>query len=476
MIELPISNIYIGERYRKEYGDLSGLKDSIKRVGLIHCIVLARSMEKTELVAGGRRIRALTELGFTKVFHGSTLNPERPGFVWEDEVPEHQRKEAELDENLYSLRTKWHEEVLQVADIHHLKKEVDMKWGYKQTATILGPGYGLSVVGNAIMLAKLIRRGDKEIIGCENMSDAIALVVKRKEDAALAEMQLRATPSRTSLTSFLDTLKIDLAGDGAAGAKDGRTMPPLTGSIPVAPTVPLSRMFVCGDFREVLPKLPNGSVDHIVTDIPYGIDMDNLDTMVNIKDVKHEHDVEQNVEQMEPFLKEAFRLVDTGGFCVFFYNLDWHEYLQATAEAIGWKVQRWPLIAYKTSACRNSAAQYNFTKNYESIMVLRRDESTVLRSQQPSSVWMGDFAAERRLYNNPFSKPFELWKWIYSAVAFTGQKVLDPFCGEMSACRAAINCGLVPFGVEINMRHFNRGLEHVKAAYALLHGTNVEFV
>jgi DNA modification methylase len=179
---------------------------------------------------------------------------------------------------------------------------------------------------------------------------------------------------------------------------------------------------------------------------------------------------------MEPFLRQAFRLVRSGGFCVFFYDLDWHEYLQSTAEAVGWKVQRWPLIAHKTSACQNNAAQFNFTKNYESAMVLRKDERTVLRSQQPSSVWMGDFAAERRLYNNPFAKPFELWKWIYSAISFPGQTVLDTFCGEMSSSRAAVNCGLHPFGWEIKEQHFNRGLQHMQAAYALLHKSNVEFV
>ena len=89
---------------------------------------------------------------------------------------------------------------------------------------------------------------------------------------------------------------------------------------------------------------------------------------------------------------------------------------------------------------------------------------------------MGDFSAERRLYNNPFAKPFELWKWVYDAIALPGQKVLDPFCGEMSGCRAAVNCGLIPFGVEINEKHFNRGLEHVREAYKLVHGTKVKFV
>lgn len=109
-------------------------------------------------------------------------------------------------------------------------------------------------------------------------------------------------------------------------------------------------------------------------------------------------------------------------------------------------------------------------------MILRKDEHTVLRSQQPSSVWSGDGAAERKLYNNPFAKPFELWKWIFDMVAFSGQTVLDPFCGEMSSSRAAANCGLVPYGIEINDKHYNRGLENMRKVYAVIHKSNVEFV
>jgi hypothetical protein len=57
----------------------------------------------------------------------------------------------------------------------------------------------------------------------------------------------------------------------------------------------------------VVREWPDASFDHAVSDIPYGIDMDNLD---NVDDVKDEHDVsQQNVELMRPFLEETFRLV-----------------------------------------------------------------------------------------------------------------------------------------------------------------------
>ncbi len=467
-----LSQINEGDRARKDYGNIEGLKNSLSTLGSIHPIVLSKDTDASySLVAGGRRLRAAGELGVSELHHGSILEPGRIGFLFRDEVPADLLKEAELDENLYRLKPKWQEDVMLVAEVHALKRDKEgHKWGQRQTAELLSEGWNLYSVNWAIRIAKELKAGNKDVEACSNVSDAIATLFKAKEDKALAELSRRTMPQGpVDVSSFLDTINIELV----PGTIPEKT--PLVEGPQTVVSVPLSTMFRCGDFRTVLPTFPDASFDHIVTDIPYGIDMKNLDTMSNIADVADEHDVAQNVEMMAPFLCESYRLVRSGGFCAFFFDLDWLHHLQTLARDIGWRVQRWPLIAYKTSVCQNNAAQYNFTKNYESIMVLRRDERTVLRSQQATSVWMGDFAVERRLYNNPFAKPFELWKWLYSAVAFNGQSVLDPFCGEMSACRAAANCGLVPYGVEIKEQHYNRGLQNMKAIYATIHGGNVEF-
>lgn len=483
MTSIPLSSISTADRSRADMGDLTGLADSLSNLGSIHPITISQKNDGTfDLVAGGRRLAAALKLGYTEAFHGSILEPGRLGFLFKDEVPEDIRKEAELDENLYRLATKWTEDVLLVADVHRAKvaKHGKGEWGQKQTAILLGKGYKKSKVSLCINIAERLRAGDEQLLACQSMSDAISVMLKRREDEALKELHRRATAGRgVSMSSFLDEIKISLGGPkpavvlGGTAAKPG-VSPPL--ETPSGPTIiPLSSMFQCVDFRQLCPKLPDACFDHIVTDIPYGIDMDNLEGFKNIEDVKAEHGVEENIALMQPFLREAFRLTKSGGFCVFFYDLDHHEKLQTWAKDIGWKVQRWPLIAYKTSPCRNNAAQYNFTKNYECAMVLRRDENTVLRKPQSSSVWTGDFSAERKLYNNPFAKPFELWKWVYDAVAFPGQTVFDPFCGEMSACRAAINCGLQPRGCEISEKHFLRGLEVMKSVYALVYHSNVSF-
>lgn len=486
---LDISLIDDSTRARKDYGDLDGLGESLLTIGSIHPLVLSRDVaaDKFDLVAGGRRLRAAKAKGIKELHHGSILEPGKVGYLFRDEVPEDILREAELDENLYRLKPKWQEDVLLIDDIHKLKQEKHgHRWGVRQTAELLGKGFGRSEVSKATRIAALLRADDKEILAAENMMQAYAVMWKRAEEKALAEL-VRRDAARTSvatsavdMSSFLESFSIPLSGPKPETVKVvGEEVITITQEVkptdPAAPVVvPLSKMFSVGDFRDICKTLPDSCFDHVITDIPYGIDMDNMDTR-DMSAVAAEHDVQQNVSLMEPFLRESFRLTRSGGFCVFFFDMDWFEYLQSTAEQIGWKVQRWPLIVYKTSACQNNAAQYNFTKNYECAMVLRKDEKTVLRKQQPSSVWMGDFAAERRLYANPFAKPFELWRWLFNAVTIPGQKIFDPFCGEMSSCRAAVNCGLQPFGCELKEEHFNRGIVHMKAAYSLLYSSNVSF-
>jgi len=62
--EMPIDEIKIGERFRKDMGDLDALADSIKNIGLLQPVVVRRD---GSLVAGARRIAAFQQLGRTSI-------------------------------------------------------------------------------------------------------------------------------------------------------------------------------------------------------------------------------------------------------------------------------------------------------------------------------------------------------------------------------------------------------------------------
>jgi N6-adenosine-specific RNA methylase IME4 len=61
---VPIGEIKVGTRHRKDYGDIAGLAASIEEVGLLHPVVVTPAKE---LIAGARRLKATESLGWDRV-------------------------------------------------------------------------------------------------------------------------------------------------------------------------------------------------------------------------------------------------------------------------------------------------------------------------------------------------------------------------------------------------------------------------
>jgi ParB family chromosome partitioning protein len=83
---VPIEDIKVKERIRKDMGDLSAMADSLRRFGQISPIVITK---KNQLIAGGRRLEAARSLGWRTI---NAVVAELP-----DEVT---RLEYELEENI----------------------------------------------------------------------------------------------------------------------------------------------------------------------------------------------------------------------------------------------------------------------------------------------------------------------------------------------------------------------------------------
>lgn len=62
--QIPISSIAVGERYRKDLGDLKSLMMSIQDIGLLHPVVVNAELV---LIAGARRLEACKQLGWTDI-------------------------------------------------------------------------------------------------------------------------------------------------------------------------------------------------------------------------------------------------------------------------------------------------------------------------------------------------------------------------------------------------------------------------
>jgi ParB family chromosome partitioning protein len=457
-MKIELSKINVSDRLREDLGDIDTLAQSLNELGLIEPIVLNQD---NILIAGGRRLAAAKLLAWKEI-----------DYVLLSTLDESHRKELELEENIRRKDMDWKEQVCAVAEIHKLKERKGIlggeQWGYRQTGELLG--MSAAKITYALQLATAIKELGNPVRTAKNTSEALRILMKQKEDVAMAKLA-----EYTMLAVQAPVIKQD-----SAGIETTTESATVNQMYRQPDTIPLNQMLFNDDCIDLmLNKMEAESIDHVITDPPYGIDMDNLEQqntgMINIDSVAGEHDVQNNKDMFQNMFKATYRVLKPNGFFVFFYDLDHHNLLQTLAKEAGYKVQRWPLTWIKTHTCINQAAQWNFTKSTEVAMVCRKGNATLVQAQ-PVCHFAESNDADRKILGHPFVKPFRLWKWILEAVALKGQKILDPFAGVGSSTKTVINCGYIPIAIEFNPGHYNQLVNNVASLYKLLTAGKSEII
>ncbi|GAH65141.1 unnamed protein product, partial [marine sediment metagenome] len=149
-MKVKIADIQVGHRIRKVFGDIDGLATSIQRFGLINPICIDKSKH---LIAGERRLKAHIKLGKKEI-----------EVKYFENLPEYEKKEIELEENIRRKGLTWQEELEAKLTLHELKQAKEGKrmqksgapgWGVKDTALALDKSEGS--ISQALQLAKAIR-------------------------------------------------------------------------------------------------------------------------------------------------------------------------------------------------------------------------------------------------------------------------------------------------------------------------------
>jgi ParB/RepB/Spo0J family partition protein len=483
-LRVPANSILDSDRTRQDYGDLESLAESIDTNGLIHPIVIDST---NRLIAGGRRLRAMRDI----------LKLDSIPVVIFEVLDDAQLAILEVEENIRRKNPTWIERILGVAKVHEASKRAAIldpkgtrRWTIVESGEMLGISF--SNVQNNLVLARLIRARDKEILEAGGVREALQILMMRKErevqKALAASMiekgnSLQITASKHAKEQIAESTddgffsKVPQASVGVVAPQiDEDEMPGVAGPNVPEVEIKLSSLLHQGDGVELMYSSASEGlrVDHIICDPPYAIDMLNLEDIDDIESVKEEHDVEDNLAIYERMFPAAYNILKDSGFFIFWYDLDHHEKLQHLARKAKFKVQRWPLIWAKSSPCKNKAPNYNWTKNFEVAMVCRKGTAALLLPQT-SSVWTGTGEDLKVQLGHPFVKPIKLWQWIYAATVQRSQVVLDPFAGVGSSTLATIDYGCTPLAFEINSAHYDRLVINTAAAYKKLY-PNPKFV
>ncbi len=499
---IPLSEIIVEDRLRKDYGD-SGDLDTISTIGLIQPLVLQLDHTTDEadpngetnrfrLIAGGRRFAWLIANDYTELFHGTTSDPLRPGFVFVNELPPEQQLEIEVIENMGRKDLDWREMISGVSRIHQAWKNraalAGEKWTQSQTGERLG-GYDGSYVSYCLELVPCL--ANPAFNDCSSLVDAIKLRAQLRIDEAVKEqtrrtMALAKTPvvQPVPVSSWMPCIACGGTGKATNGSEcpicagDGQTLE----YEPVAylenpPTIiDLTHTIIHDNSLAWLEAVQPGVIDHIISDPPYGIDVAMMEQatkgIVGVNRIEDTHDVEENLKLFDVMFPLFFRVLKPTGFCILWCDcMNW-QLLYDKATDAGFSVQRWPHVWVKTSQCLNQMAYHNETKATEFVIICRMPEARI--GQPIAKNWtMADGLANK--LSNPFAKPFDVWKPLIENFTYPGELILDPFSGEGTCPLAALRLDRKTIGIELDETHFSFMVQAFKQFNEQKYG-KVEFV
>jgi site-specific DNA-methyltransferase (adenine-specific) len=193
----------------------------------------------------------------------------------------------------------------------------------------------------------------------------------------------------------------------------------------------------CGDCLEGMKGIPDGSVDAVITDPPYGI---------GFKYNTHDDDPEAYADFMRVWITEAQRAVGNGAMFVWQAMLNaprWHEWFPAQ---------------YRIFAACKSFVQYRPTSiqfSWDPVIFwgeLKTDPSVY--SKDYHEQLKAPFGKNREHIEHPCPRPLEQVQYVLEVATRQGATILDPFMGSGTTGVACVKTGRNFIGFELDPQYF----------------------
>jgi len=407
IVYLDPSEIKINEnlpRFRTNTAKIRQLAESIIKFGQIQAAVINRNHE---LIAGGRRLAAC-------IIAGKKVKCE-----YMDTVDPIKMRELELEENVQREDFTPAEHCLAVEELHRLKQEihgvlspVDQEgWGQEDTAELMG--VTRSSVNKDIKLAQVIRE-HPELKNC-----------KTKSEISKAARAIENLVKRSS--GYEDLKKVD--------TKDRVVLKHL-------------------DALNFLKGFDDNTFDILLTDPPYGIDIDDTATGLGGKTggdltssgFKFDDSSEVALRVLEEIAEEGYRVCKNNAHGYVFIGPEYFHIAREIFLKHGWQAHIKPIIWIKNSSGQCNLPERWPSSCYEMVLYIRRKESKLVRQGQPDWIQFSPISSANK--RHPTEKPLQLLRELITRCVHPGAKLVDPCCGSGSSLVAGLQEGLVVHGCD----------------------------
>lgn len=446
---IPLSLVLIKpNRQRQEFAPeaLQELVTSIEERGLLHPPVLRDENGTWTLVAGERRMKAISQIwelgGSFKCDNQQVPEGEMP-FTNLGDLTDLEAEEAELDENLKRKDLTWQEHAAAVARLHKLRgaqraetnkalpaPEQKPAQTYAETAhELLGKSEGAyqDTVRKEILVSKHL--SNPAIAKAKSADEAFKILKKQEESAK--NVELARVVGATFNADLHTLLNVD-----------------------------------CLDYMRAAANLPDADkFDVILTDPPYGMGADNFgDAGGKLAGIEHHYDdsYESWVKLMSAWTILSYQVAKPQAHAYVFCDIDNYHELKSLMQVAGWYVFRTPLINHKMNSGRVPLPDQGPRRQYEIILY------AIKGKKQTTHIYPDVISTSAdENFSHGAQKPVALYQNLLQRSVRPGDRVLDTFAGSGTIFEAANGFKCAAVGTELNPEYYGMCLARIARCKAL---------
>jgi len=421
--KVPLKDIIVEGRIRKDLGDLTGLMKSIESNGLLNPIIVTKDLE---LIAGSRRYTCCKNLNFSEI----------EVTIYED-LSELSKRRIEYEENLHKSMEWWETVELRYL-IHSLNVEE-----YGKAERCRPDGWTIEDTANSIGLTKGILSQDlnlykamqdlPELKKYGTRGQALSQLSKIEEILILKELAKR-NEKNNPLSSILNEEKKPEA------------------KVKKISSVEIPYKIIHGDAVEEVKKLPDGCIDLIIFDPPWGISIDEIGARSSTRDGANYDDSEEYAKDLATRLTpELYRVLKDDCHMFTFIGSQFIDFWKSLFRDLKFTyIREVPLVWVKESGGYTDQ-NYYFMPRHELFLHCTKG---VRKLNEPSS--------DVFIYNRPANterihtqqKSIEFLQKLIKLTTVQGEVILDPTCGSGSTLKAASLIGRRSIGIENNEENY----------------------
>ena len=421
---IEVGNVEVGDRFRKEMGDIGELIESFKKHGVIAPLAVTTqpcqspSDKPYRLLAGGRRFIAAMKAGLDII----------PVKVYTEQLTELQMRSIELEENIRRKNLSYMEECYLTREIDRLQTQIYGKkistspdasgHSMRDTATLLGKSP--ASVSTEIKLANTMDsfpefNWDK----CKDKAEALRIVARLEEGIVRADLSERAAS--------------ELGGS----------------------TKKLMDSYIVGDFFDGVKGLPDKCMDLVEIDPPYAIDLPGLKNGhgINYGDSYNEIPENSYIEFLIKTLAEAYRVMKDDSWLIFWFGPEpWFDIVHHLIVDAGFKNRRIPGIWAKPTGQTKQYTMY-LANSYEMFFYARKGNAEInIDKQGRSNIFQfSPVTPSEKIH--PTERPIEMMEELLKIFTWEGSRVLVPFAGSGNTLRASFNLNMFPLGYDLSKEY-----------------------